>query len=127
MSKLSSAVPLRALILLAALSLAVYFLFALGHRGAQAFQMQNEGAQLEREITRLESRHQRLEADREASQTDADIEKVAREQLNLIKPGETAVIVVPAEGARARVAEGSSEPPTRETDSIPWWQRLLGR
>lgn len=46
------------------------------------------------ELAALEEENARLEADAEALHTDAEIEKLAREKLGYVRPGETAYVVL---------------------------------
>jgi cell division protein FtsB len=64
----------------------------------------------------------RLEAEVAALGTDTEVERLAREQFGLVRPGETAYVVVSPEG------EGGSEPETEPTldrpGEQPWWRDL---
>ncbi len=51
-------------------------------------------ADARQELARLESENSRLEADVVALGTEAEIERLAREKLGYVRPGETAFVVV---------------------------------
>ena len=53
--------------------------------------------------------------------TDAEIERIAREQYNLVRPGEEAYAILPSAPA-VRVAEPHVEGRARAV-KLPWWQR----
>jgi cell division protein FtsL len=58
--------------------------------------------------------------------TDSAVERLAREQLNLVKPGETAYAVLPpAEGAKPKVTTPLA-PAIKDTDRN-FWERLRDR
>ena len=129
MLRWSAESPLRTVLLLLCAAATVYFTFAIAQRTAQLYGMHQERLQLEREISALEAREQRLSNERDRLIASRDIEAIARQEMNLIKPGETAVIVYPPPG---------SSPPPRDTrtaspsaapaeDNLSWWQRLLPR
>jgi len=63
--------------------------------------MQAEIDRVRAEIERYEALNARLRAELEEYDTDAYIERVAREELGLVMPGETPVIVIDGgQGAR---------------------------
>jgi cell division protein DivIC len=74
----------------------LYFGFLTVRTTWQAIQVQREMAQVHEETRRLQERLRVLEERQRYAQSEEFIERVAREQLNLIKPGETAIIVLPA-------------------------------
>lgn len=65
------------------------------------------------ELTALEEENARLEADVAALQTDAEIEKLAREKLGYVRPGERAYVVLDPPGANDDVA------PAPNLDEVP--------
>ena len=50
----------------------------------------------EQRIARIEEETQRLEQDNELLLTDAEVERLAREQYGLVRPGETPYALVPS-------------------------------
>jgi len=58
--------------------------------------MKREVTIIEHEITEMKQRNEYLQGELRNIRSDAYIEKTAREQLGLVKNGETRVIVVPA-------------------------------
>ncbi len=74
------------------------------------------------ELTALEEENARLEADVAALQTDAEIEKLAREKLGYVRPGERAYVVLDPPGTDDRVS------PSPEITGVPeeptWVDRL---
>jgi len=72
--------------------------------------MQRDVASLRQEVEYLKQRNADLRQELQNVQSDAYIEKTAREKLGLIKQGETRVITVPA-GTELPVLETPSGPP----------------
>lgn len=67
----------------------------------QIWRMQNQIAEIKAEITAAESRNDELKDELSYLQSDEYVEKVAREELGLVKPGETAIIVTSPDQKKA--------------------------
>ena len=80
------------------------------------------------QLAELTADNIRLEADVAALGTGAEIEKLAREKLGYVRPGETAYVVLdPPEGDRAPVSSpGLTELPERQTWVDQLWNFLTG-
>ena len=65
------------------------------------FEQKAELARLERQSAALTRENQRLAARAEQLRDHAFLERLARQCLGMVKPGETAFVVVPEEGAPA--------------------------
>ena len=79
----------------------------------------------ETKLAVLTAENQKLAAKVDRLATDAEIERIAREQYNLVRPGEEAYAILPGP-ADAEADSGASPPaaPTDDTPSSPsWWQR----
>lgn len=72
----------------------------------EIWKIRREIRQVEEEIAQVEQRNAQLREELEYLQSDEYIEKVAREELGLVKPGETAIFVAPVQ-----------EPPESRTGS----------
>ena len=128
MLRISPAFPLRTLLLLGSVVAAGSFLFSIGQRTIQIYQLQQEEVVLRREVAGLEVRNKQLLEQREGLNNDADIERIAREELNLIKPGETAVVVLPSPEVIARMEQQTAAPQEiTGSSSKSWWERLFHR
>ncbi len=85
----------RAQVALAALALAaILFLFVFPTRSYLG-QRREVGA-AEHDVTVLQKQNEKLEKEMARLQTPAEIERVAREQFNMAKPGEQVYHVLPA-------------------------------
>jgi cell division protein FtsB len=110
----------RVAILLATV-VASYLLFSAAGDLLLNHRLNEDEAQIQREIDQLEADRDRLVEVREYLKTDAYIEGVARNVLGLVRPGESLIVV------------SSSAPvtPTPEQEAKdsgrPWWEQLYGR
>jgi len=107
-------VTLRRLIIGVTLVAVFYFVFA-GVTGAfRNQQLDGRKDALEQEIAQLEQDRTQLEAVREYLTSDEYIERAARSQLGLVRPGELGVVIVA---------------PTPDEDkndvATPWWKRFF--
>jgi len=118
----------RALVLLSIPVLA-YFSCSAGRKALEIYDLHRQSEQLRAEISALQERHQELQRQIEYLRSDEYVEKVAREELNLVKPGDTTVVVVTrpvsltASVTSATTAGGERHPSPWEQ----WWAFLFGR
>jgi hypothetical protein len=81
----------------------------------------------EEKLAVLTAENQKLAAKVDRLATDAEIERLAREQYNLVRPGEEAYAILP--GPADPDADGAAEPPPPPVElappPAPWWDRAL--
>lgn len=87
----------------------------------QIISQQRQVERSESQLTALREENDALAEDIEMLGTDAEIERLAREQFGLVRPGEVAYVVVTPD--EPLVIETSSDPVVR-SDERPWWQRV---
>jgi cell division protein FtsL len=104
------------IILFAAGVLVVYFLASGAANIVRSRQLNEQEGQLQAEIDDLETRYNRLVALEQYLDSDEYIEAIAREQLGLVRPGETAFIAIPA--------EPTPTPAPGEQPEL-WWETLI--
>jgi cell division protein FtsB len=75
----------------------------------QIIDSQRQVADAQARLSQLEDENAALQADVDALNTDAEIEKLAREKLGYVRPGETAYVVLDPPGS-GRPAEKAAEP-----------------
>lgn len=75
----------------------------------------------EEQLASLESENATLRADIDALGSDAEIEKLAREKLGYVRPGETAYVVLDPPGTPEET-ESDTEPPVSEEKT--WVDRV---
>lgn len=73
------------------------------------------------QLAALETDNAKLQADVVALQTDSEIEKLAREKLGYVRPGETAYVVLDPPGTPE---DSGQQTPLVEPDEKTWVDRL---
>lgn len=92
----------------------------------QIVDTQREVAAARAELSALESDNASLQADVGALQSDTEIEKLAREKLGYVRPGETAYVVLDPPGT-ADIDPVETAPPTVEKTWVDrLWEFLTG-
>ena len=124
---LAGLIPFRTFAVILLLVVALLFAFALGALVLTAYKYNSQASMTRQEIAALKEANARLEKRRAYLREDAAVEQLAREELGWIRPGDTAIVVVPV---------GDLPPPatavsTTQSQSISyparWLQFLLGR
>ena len=87
----------------------------------QLISQQHQIERSQEQLTALTDENNALEEDITMLGTDAEIERLAREQYGLVRPGEVAYVVVTPE--EPSVIEAPSDPVVR-SDQRPWWERV---
>ena len=106
---------------LATLALVLYLGGLTVAKTLKTYATHQEAGHLRAEIERLQERYAYLETLRDYEFPDDFVEQVARRELNLIKPGETAVIVIAPTPAAVEAPAPVGQP------KMPWWQSLWAR
>ena len=98
----------------------VYFLVSAGFSGIRAHQLRQQEGRLDTDIQQLQERYQRLDALRQYLKSDEYIEGVARQQLGLVRGGETGIVVV-------STVASPTPTPGAGPDAGPqlWWDVLI--
>jgi cell division protein FtsB len=89
----------------------------------QLISQQNQIERSQEQLTALRDENDALAEDIEMLGTDAEIERLAREQFGLVRPGEVAYVVVTPDEPLA--IETAPDPVVR-SDERPWWKRVWG-
>lgn len=107
--------PVMAVLLLAALAFTVTGVFPF----RQLFQQRQQVERAAEQLELLEAENQTLEDEIAALSTDEEVERLAREQFGLVRPGETAyTLIVPGDAAEEPVDE---QP---QVDDRSWWEKI---
>jgi len=93
-----------------------YFLVTGATTALQSRQLSEREDRLQAEISDAQQRYQRLEALRQYLDSNEYIEGVAREELGLVRQGETSIVVIPS--------AASPTPGAGEGDDV-WWEALI--
>jgi cell division protein FtsB len=106
-----------AVLLLGALALTVSGIFPFRQLVAQQRQIERATEQFET----LSSENDRLEVEIAALQTDDEVERIARDQYGLVRPGEVGYVVVSPPQVDATL---ETVPVEESSDTRSWWVRL---
>ena len=112
--------------------LLVYGAYSIGDRWYQNYLLTQQEEAIRAEVIRLREENLRLQRELVIARSDAGIEKLAREQLGLIKPGDTAIQIVGPGGpaasgpgvSRSTPAQTPAEPKPSPAER-PAWLRFL--
>ena len=115
----------RWMVLAAASVIGVSLLGAFGSTLLQVYRLEREAAQLAQHQRDLEEQNAQLRAEIQALHTPEYVEKLAREQLGLVKPGEIAFLIVqtPADTPPGRTLPQDTR--ERPTPARPDWLSRL--
>lgn len=93
----------------------------------QIVDSQRQVAEARAELASLEAENAEMAADVEALQTDSEIERLAREKLGYVRPGETAYVVLDPPGASEEAEPVEPAPvPVEKTWVDKVWEFLTG-
>ena len=98
--------------------IAGYFLVTGATTALQSRQLSEREDRLRAEISDVQLRYQRLEALREYLDSNEYTEAVAREELGLVRRGETSIVVIPT-------AASPTPGPGEADDGDLWWEALI--
>ena len=117
----------RWIVSLAVFGVVVVLAVVFGSAHWETYQLRREAGRLARERDDLRSQNIQLREEIRLLNTPEYVERIAREQLGLVKPGEVAVILVaPSPAPVAPVVSGSGSKPAEPLPD-PWWTRLWRR
>jgi len=117
MSKQLPGSPASRIVLLVTALAITYFLITAALGAVRAYQLEQREDRLRTEIAELQARYERLDALKGYLNSDEFIEAAAREQLGLVRPGETGFITISSQPAPTP-APGDPHPEL-------WWDALL--
>lgn len=80
---------------LVAVLLLIYLAVSLGSQFNKLSIMQQDIQRMQQEIEQMKEKNEALRSELQLVQSDAYVERTAREKLGLVKPGETRVVAVP--------------------------------
>ncbi|HOV80316.1 MAG TPA: septum formation initiator family protein [Bacillota bacterium] len=89
---------------LIALLILMYLAASFGNQFSRISSLQREIENIQQQVNELQQKNAALRQELQMVQSDSYIEKIAREKLGLVKPGETRVVPVP-EGTRLKTVQ----------------------
>ncbi len=110
--------PLLQVVVLLTLPLVAYLGFSAAKKGLEAYSLWRQADALRGEIEQLKARNAELRQQIEYLRSDTYVEKVAREELDMVKPGDVPIVVVyPTPSASPAPATPT---PTATPRPAPW-------
>ena len=123
-------VPFTQIITIVVATMAISMIVDFGRKATANYRIRREETRLEQEIAAERAKHEALLARREYVQTDEYIERVAREELKWVRPGETLVVPVPLNRQpppTPQTPPAPTEPLPRESHWQEWWTLFFDR
>jgi len=117
MSKQLPGSPVGRIVLLVTALAITYFLITAALGAVRSYQLHQREDRLRTEIAELQGRYERLDALKAYLNSDEFIESAAREQLGLVRQGETGFITISSQPAPS--------PAPGEPSPELWWDALL--
>ncbi|MPZ14042.1 MAG: hypothetical protein GEU73_06395 [Chloroflexi bacterium] len=104
---------------------ALYLVLLTGERALDAYRINQEVESVRQEIAALQERNRVLEAELAASRADGGVERVARSDLGLVKPGDHPIVIEWPSGGRD--GAGNVDPSALSGQEPNWssWLRLF--
>ncbi|WP_322805588.1 septum formation initiator family protein [Thermanaerothrix sp.] len=117
----------RQFLILGILILLFLFLVDLNQRLVQLNRLSQKRDQIQVEVTALQQTIEALGTQKAYATSEAAVEAYARNQANMVKPGENPIILVPLRTAQTSIIST----PTPITQPVPpwevWWALFFGR
>ncbi|MDT8896750.1 MAG: septum formation initiator family protein [Thermanaerothrix sp.] len=117
----------RQFLILGILVLLFLFLVDLNQRLVQLNRLTQKRDQIQAEVTALQQTIEALGTQKAYATSEAAVEAYARNQANMVKPGENPIILVPLRTA----PESAGSNPTPTPSPVPpwevWWALFFGR
>ena len=102
----------------------LYLVLLTGQRALDAYRANQEVETMRREIDALRSRNAELQVELSSGRLDEDIERIAREELRMFRPGEQPVTLI-WPGGRLRGQTDSEAPAQPPEPNWRSWLRLF--
>lgn len=114
--------------LLVLVPLVLYSLYVVTEKSIQTYRLRQEAAQLRAEVEAQKQENLRLQRELVEARSDQQVEDSARRYLNLVKPGDTPVVLLgplptPSPTPPPQVRAAGEEPP----GWLRWLSTLLGQ
>ncbi|MBI2848824.1 MAG: septum formation initiator family protein [Chloroflexi bacterium] len=118
---------LNRVFLLLTIPILVYLGFSTGKKALDAYSLNQQANEIRRQIDALKARYTDLQNQVQYFQSEEYVEKAAREQFGLVKPGDVAVVVVaPKPVPSLKDEKAASHSPQSPPNWQLWWGFLLG-
>jgi len=106
-----------------AIPLLIYLSFSTARKAMEVYQLNQQAASIRQDITQLKERNAELRRQEEYLQSPDYVEKMAREQLNLVRPGDIPLVLVSPSVKETPKQPAPAAPQSRPQQSLPNWQQ----
>jgi cell division protein DivIC len=103
----------------------LYALFATGQKALDNYRLNQQADALRAEIRDLRNENISLQQQILEARTDASIERIARQQLGLIKPGDNPLVLIPDDTSTGQAQTAPKSDPPRPLWR-QWWDYFFG-
>ena len=104
---------------------ALYLVLLIGQRALDAYRINQEIESIRREIVELTTHNLDLQAQLSSARADEEIERIAREELGYVRPGDRSVILLWPEGHPPTSERTSTAPNAGVGGPEPNWRSWL--
>ena len=104
---------------------ALYLVLLIGQRALDAYRINQEVESIRREIVELTTRNLDLQAELSSARADEEIERIAREELGYVRPGDRSIILLWPDGHPPTNEQSPVVPSAGVTGLEPNWRAWL--
>jgi cell division protein DivIC len=123
-------VSLPRVVAIAIFTLVAILMVDFGRKALDSYQVQRQVEWLRQQVAVEQETNEELQEQLAYVSSDAYVEKIARERLKLVQPGESAVVVIPQSVETPVATAEGPEPGAPAEEQLPYWQQwadlLLG-
>jgi cell division protein FtsB len=123
-------VSLPRIVTIVTFTLVAFLVIDFGRKALDSFQVERQVEWLREQVALEQERNEVLHHRLEYVASEAYVEKIARERLQLIKPGERMVVVVPTNAEPSSVTQQTRVVEEQQNEDQAYWQQwtslLLG-
>lgn len=116
--------PRRMIAILTGLA-ALYLLLVIGQRAMDAYRINQEIDTIRREVVSLQTHNLELQAELSSARADEEIERIAREELGYVRPGDRPLILLWPDGRPPSSQNASAAATARGPAPEPNWRSWL--
>jgi cell division protein FtsB len=116
-------VSLPRIVTIVTFTLVAFLVIDFGRKALDSFQVERQVEWLREQVALEQERNEALHHRLEYVASDAYVEKIARERLQLIKPGERMVVVVPTNAEPSSVTHQTRVVEEQQNEDQAYWQQ----
>ena len=104
---------------------ALYLVLLIGQRALDAYRINQEIENVRHEISSLQSRNLELQSELSSARADEEIERIAREELGYVRPGDRPIILLWPDGHPPMAGSAPAPALSSATSPEPNWRSWL--